>query len=257
MSANYSSKLLYTKERSHDVLEAKASYKENMDFKVIRNDITDMKEKVDAIVLPANKQLRIGSGTSKAIFEKAGRTELEEACRDIKKYVKNIFVGGAYPTEAFKLDANYIIHAVVPKWKDGLHEEYELLESAYNATLNICDEMECNSVAFPLLCSGNNGFDIKMAFAIAEECIKSFEPKGNLEMAFLVLYDEKSVEYAKSQGYDEIPEHIDNEYVKTNDERHVTLAEEMAKKALVWISDPQNQKMLLETADKVVREIKK
>ena len=33
--------------------------------------------KADAIVLPSNKYLKEGSGTSKAIFEKAGRAQLE------------------------------------------------------------------------------------------------------------------------------------------------------------------------------------
>lgn len=42
-----------------------------MEFQIIRNDVSIMA--VDAIVLPANKQLHEGSGTSKAIFERAGR----------------------------------------------------------------------------------------------------------------------------------------------------------------------------------------
>ena len=56
-----------------------------MNFYVVRNDITNMK--TDAIVLPANTLLKEGSGTSKAIFEKAGRAQLEKACTDfLKKY---------------------------------------------------------------------------------------------------------------------------------------------------------------------------
>ena len=49
-----------------------------MTIEIVRNDITNMK--ADAIVLPANKYLKEGSGTSKAIFEKAGRAQLEKAC---------------------------------------------------------------------------------------------------------------------------------------------------------------------------------
>ena len=48
-----------------------------MDFEIVRNDITNMK--ADAIVLPANTYLKEGSGTSQAIFEKAGRAKLEKA----------------------------------------------------------------------------------------------------------------------------------------------------------------------------------
>jgi len=49
-----------------------------MKFEIIRNDITNMN--VDAIVLPANSKLKEGTGTSNAIFEKAGRKELVNAC---------------------------------------------------------------------------------------------------------------------------------------------------------------------------------
>ena len=68
-----------------------------MKFKVIRDDITNMC--VDAIVLPANKRLKEGSGTSKAIFEKAGRKELVEACKRYNKYNKKIEVGCSYENE--------------------------------------------------------------------------------------------------------------------------------------------------------------
>ena len=54
-----------------------------MKFEIIRNDITNMK--VDAIVLPANKGLKEGKGASNAIYEKAGRKELEKACKQYKK----------------------------------------------------------------------------------------------------------------------------------------------------------------------------
>lgn len=53
-----------------------------MNFDVVQNDITNMM--VDAIVLPANEKLKEGSGTSKAIFTKAGRKELIKACRDFE-----------------------------------------------------------------------------------------------------------------------------------------------------------------------------
>ena len=48
-----------------------------MNFDVVQNDITNMI--VDAIVLPANEKLKEGSGTSRAIFEKAGRKALTKA----------------------------------------------------------------------------------------------------------------------------------------------------------------------------------
>ena len=42
-----------------------------MDFKIERNDIAKML--VDAVVLPANWRLVVGTGASMALFEAAGR----------------------------------------------------------------------------------------------------------------------------------------------------------------------------------------
>jgi len=54
-----------------------------MKFEIVRNDIVNME--VDAIVLPANTKLHEGSGVSKRIFEKAGRKNLEKACKKLGK----------------------------------------------------------------------------------------------------------------------------------------------------------------------------
>lgn len=245
-------------ERSYGVLEAKASYKDTMDFKLIRNDITNMK--VDAIVLPANKQLKVGSGSSKAIFEKAGQKELEEAC----KKITNTYVGGAFPTVAFNLDAKYIIHTVVPKWKGGKQQEYELLSAAYISALEITDVMGCESIAFPLLSSGNNGFDIELAFRIAEESIQSFVAKKDLKKIFLVLYDVNSVNAARKQGY-EVSEYIDEIYVQNKDEKHTTIPEKALKQGLEfaqnWFSTPENREKAvqagIEIALKILKKTKK
>lgn len=97
----------------------------------------------------------------------------------------------------------------MPRWIDGEHSEYDLLSSAYLASLNIAEVMGCESVAFPLLASGNNGFDKQLAFRIAEESIKSFE-SVKLKKVFLVIYGDTMETYMKSLGYNVlvIPAHI-------------------------------------------------
>ncbi len=132
-----------------------------MNVDIVKTDIVNIS--ADAIVLPANPKLKEGSGASAAIFAAAGREKLAKECAKIKECA----VGTAIPTPAFDLDAKCIIHAVVPKWKDGEHDEYRLLSSAYLCALNVADLMGCESIAFPLLSSGNNGFDLDLAFEIA------------------------------------------------------------------------------------------
>jgi O-acetyl-ADP-ribose deacetylase (regulator of RNase III) len=181
-----------------------------MQFEVVRNDISNMT--VDAMVLPSNPKLKEGRGTSKAIFEKAGRKNLEKACEIALEKYGNIYVGGAIPTLAYNLDAKFIIHAVVPKWVDGKHQEYEKLSTAYLSTLELADVMSCESIAFPLLASGNNGFDLGIAFEIAKESVQSFFPSNKLKKVIIVLYGAKTVVIARNQGI-AVEEIIDDSYI--------------------------------------------
>ncbi len=81
------------------------------------------------------------------------------------------------------------------------------------------DIIGCESVAFPLLASGNNKFDLEIAFEIAKESIETFEPKNKLSKVYLVLYGSNSVVLAREKGY-EVEEKIDSVYVLQNDESY-------------------------------------
>ena len=224
-----------------------------MKFKIIKANIVDVAS--DAIVLPANEALKEGSGTSKAIFTAAGRKELTKACKELG----HCSTGSAIPTLAYNLSSKYIIHAVVPKWIDGEHSEYDLLSSAYLASLNIAEVMGCESVAFPLLASGNNGFDKQLAVRIAEESIKSFEGV-NLKKVFLVVYGDTMETYMKSLGYNVlvIPAHVkmNDKKIHNQDKQKKLIAdgkdvaqdilEAQLEKAIEWIKKPENQKILFE-----------
>lgn len=224
-----------------------------MKFKIIKVNIVDVAS--DAIVLPANEALKEGSGTSKAIFTAAGRKELTKACKELG----HCSTGSAIPTLAYNLSSKYIIHAVVPKWIDGEHSEYDLLSSAYLASLNIAEVMGCESVAFPLLASGNNGFDKQLAVRIAEESIKSFEGV-NLKKVFLVVYGDTMETYMKSLGYNVlvIPAHVkmNDKKIHHQDKQKKLIAdgkdvaqdilEAQLEKAIEWIKKPENQKILFE-----------
>lgn len=213
-----------------------------MNFDVVQNDITNMN--VDAIVLPANERLKEGSGTSRAIFEKAGRKALTKACREIG----TCKTGDAVPTLAFKLDANYIIHAVVPKWIDGEHQEYEYLSAAYLSALNVADIMGCKSIAFPLLASGNNGFDLGLAYDIAKSSIESFEGV-NLKKVLLVIYGDNISTFMKGKGVTVVNLQHVPKIVKTKDEgKHVAIKifEEQINKALDYLKDEKNREKVVQ-----------
>lgn len=224
-----------------------------MKFEIVKANIIDVVS--DAIVLPANEALKEGSGTSKAIFTAAGRKELTQACEKLG----HCNIGSAIPTLAYNLSSKYIIHAVVPKWIDGEHTEYDLLSAAYLASLNIAEVMGCESVAFPLLASGNNGFDKQLAVRIAEESIESFQGV-NLKKVFLVIYGDNMEKYINSLGYNVF---VIPAIIKVNDKKFYHQAkqrkliadgkdvaqdilEAQLEKAIEWIKKPENQKILFE-----------
>ncbi len=221
----------------------------NMKLIIVRDNIVDIP--ADAVVLPANKRLAIGSGASKAIFERAGKSELEKAC---KRIPGKIHTGSAYPTEAFHLDANYIIHAVVPKWKGGDHNEYEKLCMTYQSVLELCDQMKCETVSIPLLGAGNNGFNKKLAFDIAVETIQKYSPRKDLCQVILVLFEEENVIIAEKEGY-EVEEHKESSFYLSYNTKYRNIAqryiEEGIVAALKWIENPDNQKKVIEKAKEI------
>lgn len=231
-----------------------------MDFEIIRGNIATVS--ADAIVLPANSKLEEGNGASKAIFEAAGRRKLTKACKEIGC----CDVGNAVPTLAFDLQAKYIIHSVVPKWVDGEHNEYEMLCAAYLTALNLADQMKCKSIAFPLLSSGNNGFDLELAFEIARESFLNFAP-GNLEKIILVVYGYQITTLIKQKGFNviEVPANV-QELVKQADRHQEAKAikkdgkdiakvglNAVMKMGLAWLNKEENWEKIIETAGTVFK----
>ena len=223
-----------------------------MEFEVIRNDICNMK--ADAIVLPANPLLEEGSGASKAIFERAGRRKLNKACKEILRRYHHVNEGTAVPTLGFELEAQYIIHAVTPRWTGGTNGEYGKLSSAYISSLTIADMMDCSSIAIPLLSSGNNGFNLDSALKIAIESIRSYEASNKLDNVFLVIYGMHAMDACRRMGLN-ITEVIDQAYVLGKDERVRSIGEKILEqstdiahkwgdyaldKAMMFLNNPQN-----------------
>ena len=183
-----------------------------MPFLMIRNDIT--KVAADAIVNPANRNLLQGSGTSRAIYQAAGEQELTAACEAIGR----CDLGRAVCTPAFGLPAKYIFHAVCPAWHGGGFGEAEQLASAYHSALELAAKYHCESVAFPLLSSGNCGYPKEQAFRIAVDTITQYVMEHDLTV-YLVLYDRDSLAVSRKL-FASVEEYIDDHYVAQNDESY-------------------------------------
>ena len=179
-----------------------------MPFEIIRNDIT--KVSADAIVNTANPMPICGGGTDKAIYKAAGKSKLLEA----RKEIGCIADGEVAVTPGFELNARYIIHTVGPEWIDGKHREFDILEQCYRNSLNKAKELECESIAFPLISTGTYGFPKDKALQIAVKVFSEFLSDNDMQI-ILVVYDVKSFELSE-KIVGEIDSYIDDNYVDMN-----------------------------------------
>lgn len=175
-----------------------------MPLQIIKQDITELE--CDAIVNSTNNGL-IGRGNSVdgRIHWKAG-FELQKAC---------ILLGGcetgkAKVTAGFSLPCKHIIHTVAPRWLGGEFKEREFLRSCYIESLNLAKQLDCTSVAFPLLASGTYGYPKDLACQVAMQEIKKFLEENDM-LIYLVLYDEETL-YIAEQTRVEVENYIEENY---------------------------------------------
>jgi O-acetyl-ADP-ribose deacetylase len=87
-------------------------------IEIVEGDITT--QAVDAIVNAANEALRGGGGVDGAIHRAAGPELLQELKR---RYPDGTPTGTAVATDAYRLPARWVLHAVGPVWRGGGHGE--------------------------------------------------------------------------------------------------------------------------------------
>ncbi len=156
-------------------------------IKIRKINITDLD--TDAIVNAANEGLQAGGGVCGAIFRAAGHDQLQDACNKIG----GCKTGSAVITPGFRLKARYVIHAVGPRWRDGLHREPELLYGAYQKSLELAAASGCRSIGFPLISSGIFGYPVQGAWRQALSACRDFLDRHkniSLDIVFAVLSDE-------------------------------------------------------------------
>jgi O-acetyl-ADP-ribose deacetylase (regulator of RNase III) len=153
-------------------------------LEIVQGDIT--REHVDAIVNAANESLLGGGGVDGAIHRAGGPAILVE-CRRLG----GCATGEVPATGAGELPARYVLHAVGPVWRGGARGEPALLASCYRSALELAEQLECRSIAFPAISTGVFGYPPVLAADVALSAIRDHAGRS-LELVRLVCFSEES-----------------------------------------------------------------
>jgi O-acetyl-ADP-ribose deacetylase (regulator of RNase III) len=138
-------------------------------LELVQGDITA--QEVDAIVNAANSQLAGGGGVDGALHRAAGALLMEQTDA---RYPEGCPTGSAVATDAGRLKARYVFHAVGPVWRGGGAGEAALLASAVRRCLELAVEHACTSIAFPAISTGVYGYPKDLAAEVSLGTTREF-----------------------------------------------------------------------------------
>lgn len=152
-----------------------------MDFEVIQGDIAA--QSADALVNAANTSLQMGSGVAGALKRAAGSGLNDEA---VSK--GPVGLGDVATTDAYALDADYVIHAAA--MPPGGQSTAESIRDATENALAEADALDCRSLVLPAIGCGIAGFDFEAGVEIICETIAEFEPESLTSVRLIAYSDE-------------------------------------------------------------------
>jgi len=156
----------------------------------VQGDITQ--QNVDAIVNAANASLLGGGGVDGAIHDAAG-PELLAECRKLH----GCSTGDAKATPGFRLTAKWVFHAVGPVWHGGDRDEDNLLAGCYRRCLELAQQHDVHSIAFPAISTGAYYFPPQRAARIAVETVRKHAGASGVDVVKFVCFDVKTLQIFK------------------------------------------------------------
>lgn len=156
----------------------------SMEFDVIQGDIAQ--QSADVLTNAAGTSLQMGSGVAGALRRGAGQQINDEA---VSK--GPVDLGEVAVTDAYDLDAEWVIHAAaMPHYGDG-KATADSIASATRKTLEKADELGAHSLVIPALGCGVAGFDLREGARIICEVIHSYEPESLEDVRFIAYSDDE------------------------------------------------------------------
>lgn len=146
----------------------------------------------EAVVNAANAQLETGGGVAGAIHTAAGPELANEA-----RTMAPIKPGEAVITKAYDLPNQYVIHCLGPVYGQDKPED-KLLANCYTNALELAEEKQISSIAFPAISTGIFGYPVEDAAKVAfTKIIESISSLKHLKNIIFVLYSEKDLNVHK------------------------------------------------------------
>lgn len=177
-----------------------------MAFYIIRENIVNVR--ADIVVNTVNPEAIIGGGTETAIYKAAGSEKLLEA----RKALGLLEPGNIGVTDAYALNAKYIIHASGPVWLGGDRGEEEVLRKCYDACLDKAAALNASSIVFPLMATGVYDFPKDKALRVAINSFSRFLENHDMEI-ILTVFDNESV-VATEKLFSGLKQFVDDNYVE-------------------------------------------
>jgi O-acetyl-ADP-ribose deacetylase len=155
-----------------------------MRIELVQGDITALE--VDAIVNPANSQLRHGGGVAGAIVSRGGPVIQQES-----DSIGVVPCGSAVVTSAGDLPCRYVIHAVGPVMGEG--DEDLKLRRATRSAFERAEELRLSTLALPAISTGIFGYPLERCAPIMLEVATEVGRSGTtLERAVFCLWGDEA-----------------------------------------------------------------
>lgn len=152
-----------------------------MPYEIVIGDISDLSFHVDVIVTLAHPTPgEVGYGVDRAIYRRVG-DQLKEDRRRMGPFE----CGGMIIISSYGLNAERLLHVLVPFYQNGEQGEQEALRKCYDQVLKTAYDYKYKSIAFPLMSSGNYGFAIRDAYRIAMHAFHEFCETHDMNVYFL------------------------------------------------------------------------
>lgn len=149
-----------------------------MDVEGIRGNIAA--QSADCLVNAAGTSLRMGSGVAGAL-RRGANGPINEAAMEKGP----VDLGDVAVTDAFGLDADYVVHAAaMPHYDDG-KATAESIRSATRNALERADELGCESLVLPALGCGVAGFELEDGARLICEEIDEFDGETLEDVRFI------------------------------------------------------------------------